>query len=94
MIKVFVRHKVEDFAKWKYVFDDFLGHRKTSGELSYSIGHLPNEPNNLCLIFEWDNLENANAFLGSEILKTTMQAAGVIEAPDISVFEVYNEGKT
>lgn len=94
MIKVFIRHKVEDFAKWKKAFDDFLPQRKAGGELSYSIGNVPNEPNNLCVTFEWDSVDNANTFLGSEELRAAMQEATVIEAPEIFVFEVTEEGQT
>ncbi len=94
MAKVFIRHKVEDYTTWKKVFDNFLAQRRAGGELSYSIGHVANEPNNLCLMFEWDNVENANTFLRSEELRSTMQEAGVIEAPEIIVFESIEEGHT
>ena len=94
MAKVFIRHKVEDFAKWKKAFDGFLVQRKAGGELSYSIGHVPNEPNNLCLTFDWDSVENANKFLGSEELRAAMQEATVAEAPEIFVFEISEEGQT
>ena len=94
MIKVFVRHEVEDYARWKKAFDEFLTYRKDSGELSYSIGHVANEPNNLCLTFEWDSVDNAHAFLTSGKLRTAMQSAGVTGAPDIFIYEIVEEGQT
>ena len=94
MTKIFIRHKVENFAKWKKAFDEFLAQRKAGGELSYIIGHVPNEPNNLCLMFEWVSVDKANTFLGSDELKAAMQEATVIEAPVIFVFEVTDEGQT
>lgn len=94
MTKVFIRHKVADFGRWKQVFDDFLSQRKAGGELSYTLGHIPNEPNDLCLTFEWDNIDNANAFFASEELKAAMQGAGVTEQPLIIVFENTVEGQT
>ena len=94
MTKVFIRHKVEDFAQWKKAFDNFLDQRRAGGELSYSIGHIPDEPNNLCIMFEWDSAKNANTFLQSEALKAAMQEATVIEVPEIFVFESIEDGKT
>ena len=94
MARVFVKHKVEDFTKWKKTFHNFVSQRKEGGELSYSIGHAPGEPNNLCLMFEWDSVENANAFLSSKELRAAMQEATVSEAPEIFVFEITEEGQT
>ena len=94
MTKVFIRHKVEDYTAWKKAFDNFLPQRKAGGELSYSIGHVQNEPNNLCVTFKWDSADNANVFLQSDELKAAMQAATVTEAPDIFVFESIEEGQT
>ena len=94
MVKVFIRHKVEDYTTWEKAFGNFLAQRRAGGELSYSIGHIPNEPNNLCLTFGWDSVENANTFLQSEELRSAMQEAGVIEAPEIVVFESIEEGQT
>jgi hypothetical protein len=94
MTKVFIRHKVRDYAKWKKTFDGFLAQRKVGGELSYSIGHVPNEPNNLCLIFDWDSVDNANAFLLSEELRAAMKESTVAELPDIFISETIEEGAT
>ena len=92
IIMVFAKHKVEDYVKWKQVFDEYEAHRKASGETSYNIGHVPGEPNSLCLLFGWDNIENAKAFINSDDLKATMQKAGVLEAPDITFFETVEAG--
>lgn len=94
MAKVFVKHKVKDYAKWKKTFDDFVAQRRAGGERSYSIGHVPNEPNVLCLTFDWDSIENANAFFGSEELRETMQEATVTDVPEIFTFEITEEGQT
>ena len=94
MTKVFIRHKVENIGQWKQAFDDFLSQRKAGGELSYTLGHIPNEPNDLCLTFEWDSVANANAFFASEQLQVAMQAAGVAEPPLIIVYENTAEGQT
>jgi quinol monooxygenase YgiN len=94
MIKVFIKHKVENASLWRVAFDNFLAQRQSAGELSYSIGHVPNELNTICIIFEWDTADNASVFLKSQELKEAMQAATVIEEPEIFIFEVTSEGET
>ena len=93
MVKVFIRHKVGDYAVWKQTFDNFAPQRRAGGELSYSVGHVPNEPNNLCLVFEWDSVTNANKFLVSNELRSAMRKATVAEIPDIYISETLEEGE-
>jgi len=90
MTSLFVRHKVSDFETWKKAFDEFVETRKSSGEKSYQIFRPAEDPNNLFLVFEWDNVENAHKFMESSDLKETMQKAGVMEAPEVTFFgDVY-----
>ena len=92
MAGVFVRHKVEDFARWKSAFDNFSDSRKAGGEKSYALGNVHGEPNNLCLYFVWDNVENAKKFLESEDLAKAMKDAGVIEKPEIYIIDEHEKG--
>jgi quinol monooxygenase YgiN len=92
MAQLFVKHKVKDYNAWKKVFDGFVETRKASGEKNYQIFHPDNDPNNLLAIFDWDNLENAKKFAGSQELKGAMQNAGVIEKPEIYFLEEYTSG--
>lgn len=92
MSQLLIKHKVTDYAAWKTVFDNFADFRKSSGEKSYRILHAADEPNNLTLLFEWDSQENAETFLSSEKLKSTMEEAGVSEAPEIQFLNKVAEG--
>ena len=87
MVRVFVRHKVKSFAKWKVAFDAFKKVRKAGGEKSARLGHLAGSPNNLCLLFTWDSAANARAFMKSKELKAAMAEAGVREKPEVFIFE-------
>ncbi|UCE65298.1 MAG: hypothetical protein JSU85_10530 [Candidatus Zixiibacteriota bacterium] len=78
-----IKHKVRDYDTWKTVFDDFRETRKKGGEKSYRICHTENDPNELDVIFEWDNADNARTFFKSPELKSAMEKAGVIENPEI-----------
>jgi len=87
-----VRHKVEDYAKWKTAFDEGIAMRKAGGEKSYQILHTNDDPNDLMLLFEWDNLDNARKFMQSEELRAVMQRAGVSKDVDISFLEEVEKG--
>jgi len=86
------RHKVEDYAKWKSGFDKAVAMRKAGGEKSYQIFHTAEDPNDLVLLFEWDNLDNARKYMQSEELREAMQRGGVVGQPDICFLEEVEKG--
>jgi quinol monooxygenase YgiN len=88
-----IKHKVRDYDSWKTVFDDFVETRKKGGEKSYRVCHTENDPNDLELTFEWDNVENARSFFKSPELKNAMEEAGVIEDPEIHFLKELDQGK-
>jgi len=92
MSQVLVKHKVNDYAAWKDAFDSFADFRKSAGEKSFQILHQDNDPNDLTLLFKWDTRENAESFLASEELKSTMERAGVTETPNIQFLNEVAEG--
>ena len=94
MTTVLIKHPVEDYAKWKDAFDRFIDHRKAGGEKSYHICRPIDEPTSVIILFEWDSIANAMAFLDSEELKTAMQQAGVAGPPEITIMETAAKGDT
>ena len=90
MSYVLVRHKVDSFTKWKPEFDALKDRRRAGGEKTYHIFHNADDANNLVLLFEWDNLENARRFMQSDELRHAMQRAEVTDQPDIYFL---NEGE-
>jgi len=92
MQKILISHRVEDYGKWKTSFENATTMRKESGERSYQLFRTHEDPNNLVLLFEWDNLENAQKFLDSEELRETMQQAGVTGKPEISFIDDIENG--
>ena len=92
MAHLLIRHKVKDYAAWKTTFDSFIETRRAGGEKSWHILHPDDDPNNLVLLFEWDSLENARAFMANPDLKEAMEEAGVTEAPEVYFLEEYDRG--
>lgn len=89
---LFVRHKTEDYARWKSTFDDFSPIRKAAGEKSYQICHVAGDPNDVVVLNEWDSVDNLQKFLQSSELKEGMQRAGVSERPEIYILEPIEKG--
>lgn len=90
MINVLVRHEVADYPAWKSVFESALDWRHKNGERSCRIFHNAGNINDLTLLFEWESLEAARAFMGSEELKARMAKAGVKGQPRVEfITEMY-----
>jgi len=87
MTYVLVMHKVEDYDKWKSLYDENGAMRKAYGSKGASVFRQANDPNSLVIITEWENIEKGKVFAESEDLKTTMQKAGVISQPEIYYLE-------
>jgi hypothetical protein len=78
-----IRHKVQDFDKWKPLFD---GHREDRAAASLKDLHLwrnIDDPNEIVILFEVSDMAKAKAFAESADLKERMRTAGVMDSPDI-----------
>jgi quinol monooxygenase YgiN len=82
-----VRHTVEDYARWKPFFDGHAATRKAAGCQGGVLCRSADNPNQITLLFEWDDLANARQFAQSQDLRETMMKAGVIGMPDISFLD-------
>jgi len=83
MINVIVHHEVADFPAWKAAFDSASDWRYRHGERGCRIFRSATNGNDLTLIFEWENLDQARAFITSEELKARMAGAGVKTPPQV-----------
>ncbi len=87
MIKMYVRHKVADFNKWKIVFEEIEPFRKQLGSSGSHVFRNNVNQNEVLVITDWDNKEQGIKFGQSPELKNAMERAGVISAPEISFSE-------
>lgn len=83
MVRMFVRHKVEDYVKWRKGYDDFESTRQGMGVRGHAVYQLAADPNDVTAYHDFDSLEAAQAFAGSNELRNVMQDAGVASQPDI-----------
>ena len=80
---VLVRGKVEDYAKWKPLFDEYGATRKASGCMGEGLFRNADNPNDLVILLKWDDLEKVRRFTQSQGLREQMQRAGVVGQPDV-----------
>jgi heme-degrading monooxygenase HmoA len=82
-----IQSTVEDYAKWKSVFDEYVTDRKTSGSKGGHLFRSADNPNDITILFEWDDLDRARQFTESDDLREAMQRAAVIGRPDLYFLE-------
>lgn len=83
MIYISIRHTVADTAKWRPVFDANKSFRRANGATGVEQVYrdLAN-PNDITIVLEWDNADNAQKFVHDPTLAELMKTAGVTSAPE------------
>ena len=83
MVRMFVRHKVNDYAVWRKAYDDFDGERSGLGVKGQAVFQAVDDPNDVTAWHDFETMDAAQSFSGSDRLKEVMQGAGVASTPDI-----------
>lgn len=80
---------VEDYEKWKVVFDEMGAARQATGSKGGIVLRNADDPNQITALLEFDNLDNARAYAASDELREAMQRAGVILTgpPNVSYYD-------
>ncbi len=87
MINVLVKHRVEDYNKWRPAYDEHAKARKAGGSKGAVVHRDANDPQGVVVITQWEDMAHALAFTQAPELKTAMQKAGVIGMPEIYFLE-------
>jgi heme-degrading monooxygenase HmoA len=82
-----VRHKVQDYARWKPFFDQQSATRKECGSRGGHLYRNGDDSHEVIVVFEWSSLEKAHAFAQSADFRETMQRADGNDQPDLYVVE-------
>lgn len=83
MVTMFAKHRVKDYDEWKRTYDQFGSTRRERGVTGASVHRDAEDSNLITIIHEFDDLDTARSFAGSEELKSAMKNAGVLGRPDI-----------
>lgn len=82
-----VHNKVKDFNTWKPVFDEHASMREAAGSKGGYVLQNLDDPSEVTIILEWDDMDKAREFAQSQDLREAMEKAGVIGPPDIRFLE-------
>lgn len=69
---------VEDFAKWKLVFDKYRAQREAFGFLRERVFRSTGDPNHVAMIFDIESREIAARWMESDALRAIRREAGVV----------------
>ena len=87
MSQFIVIHTVEDYEKWKKVFDEDASRRKSLGSKGGRLYRSADNPNEMTIVWDWESLEKARQFATSPDLREVMEKAGVVGMPQIIFLE-------
>jgi hypothetical protein len=79
-----VHHRVQDFDKWKVVYDGHLPMRQQAGIREVHLWHAVQDPNDVTIMFEASDPPKAKAFAESEDLRQVMAKSGVVGKADVA----------
>ena len=84
---ILVRHKVQEYAKFKPVFDEHGVARKAIGSKGGYLFRNMDDPNEVVILIDVVDLQKAREFVQSEDLRESMEKAGVANQPDVYLLD-------
>ena len=87
MIHAMIRQNVKDFDAWKIIFDEDGSNRKMASSKGGHVFRSLDDPNNVFVLLEFEDLDKLKKFMDSDGLKEAMKKAGVIGKPDIYMMD-------
>lgn len=76
MVYVMAKLKVENFEKWKPIFDERKSLRKDAGSKEAILYRNSEDAKEFVLVFDWENMEKAKEFFTSESLQKVLKKGG------------------
>jgi hypothetical protein len=83
MVRLFVRHAVENYATWRAGYDSTPALRAQYGVTGDAVYQSVDDPNDVTVWHDFETVEAAQAFLGATELKQAMADFGVTGTPQI-----------
>jgi len=87
MTYTLVRITVEDFAKWKAVFDEAATLRKAYGSKGVRVFRSAEKPNEAVLLAEYEDADRARQMFQSQEFREATKRAGVVGPPEVSFLD-------
>lgn len=78
MATVLTQFTVQDFMKWKIVFDEFVPYRRKYGSKGARAFRVLRDPQAVMVLTEFEDFDRAAEMYASQEFKDAIQRAGVI----------------
>lgn len=88
------RSTVADFEAWQSAFHDYDSFRTEHGQQGYQVFQSKEDPNDVVVIFEWEDDEDPRAFFRSEEMRERLADAGLRGQPELTVMELVEQKST
>jgi heme-degrading monooxygenase HmoA len=79
MATVYVLHRVEDYGRWREVYDSVGEIQKTGGVLDDAVFRAEGDPNNVLVMHRFGSLDAARAYFENPQVADAIREAGVDE---------------
>jgi hypothetical protein len=93
MVILEIEHPVPDFERWKKTFDSDPLNRKDSGVRRYQIFRQTDNPDNVIVDLEFDDVIQAEAMLAALRTLWNTVAGDVVMAPRARIFQLIENGE-
>jgi hypothetical protein len=77
MATVYVLHRVEDYGKWREVYDSVVEIQKTGGVLEDAVFRAEGDPDNVLVMHRFGSLGEAHAYFENPLVADAIREAGV-----------------
>ena len=81
MATMIIRHKVEDYSRWKRGYDEADWLRKQHGIIYASLHREESDPNEIIAVHQFNEMKGAKDF--AKAVPSLMKEIGVIGTPEI-----------
>jgi quinol monooxygenase YgiN len=85
-MKVLIKRRLNDYDAWKEVVSDLDGVRAGYGSRGLTAYRSAADPNEVFLVFDWDDAKPYTAYLERDDVKAALAATGTTEVTEISEF--------
>ena len=85
MATVIVNHRVSNYASWKAIYDADQARRDAMGLTQLAVGEKADDPGMVYMVWTVADPSALGAMMGDPELQKTMQEAGVISAPEVTI---------
>ncbi len=81
MPELIIRQQVEDYHSWKAIFDQDMATRRACGSQGSRIFRNTEIPNEIIILFSWDDLDRARLYFQADDLQIEMAGATLFGSP-------------